>query len=66
MIFSLGDLKVATNSFAKENLIGKGGFGRVYKGNIRHSTVAVKVLNVDTRVYVSPTRKQNYVSLASQ
>lgn len=45
MIFDLQDLKKATNDFAKESLIGKGGFGHVYRKNLRRSAVAVKVLN---------------------
>lgn len=34
----LQDIIQATNNFAEENLIGMGGFGRVYKGQLRHST----------------------------
>ncbi|XP_052117112.1 probable serine/threonine-protein kinase PBL2 isoform X2 [Arachis duranensis] len=30
--FSFNDLKVATKNFRRENLIGEGGFGRVFKG----------------------------------
>lgn len=29
--FDLGEIESATNKFAKENMIGKGGFGEVYK-----------------------------------
>nr|XP_043625744.1 probable serine/threonine-protein kinase PBL28 [Erigeron canadensis] len=34
---SLQSIKLTTNNFATENLIGQGGFGKVYKGVIDHS-----------------------------
>ncbi|KAL9238721.1 hypothetical protein vseg_013105 [Gypsophila vaccaria] len=41
--FTLEDIKKATKSFSQDNVIGEGGFGTVYKGQLRDGTrVAVK------------------------
>lgn len=43
--FSLGELQVATDSFSNKNILGRGGFGKVYKGRLADgSLVAVKRL----------------------
>ncbi|KAJ7954006.1 NSP-interacting kinase-like protein [Quillaja saponaria] len=43
--FHFRELQIATNSFSSKNLIGKGGFGNVYKGYLQDGTVvAVKRL----------------------
>ncbi|KAM0936139.1 putative protein kinase RLK-Pelle-LRR-II family [Dioscorea sansibarensis] len=43
--FSLRELQVATDSFSNKNILGRGGFGKVYKGRLTDgSLVAVKRL----------------------
>lgn len=43
--FTLRDLEVATNQFSKENVLGEGGYGVVYQGQLINGTqVAVKKL----------------------
>ena len=39
--FTLRDLQIATDSFAKENVIGEGGYGVVYKGLLANGTMIV-------------------------
>ncbi|KAL6618984.1 hypothetical protein ACP70R_034123 [Stipagrostis hirtigluma subsp. patula] len=48
-VFTFRQLVEATNSFSPENLLGEGGFGRVYKGYIQDTTevIAVKQLDKD-------------------
>uniref|UniRef100_A0A0D9VJ79 RING-type E3 ubiquitin transferase n=1 Tax=Leersia perrieri TaxID=77586 RepID=A0A0D9VJ79_9ORYZ len=43
--FSSFELEQATRSFAEELKIGEGGFGSVYKGTLRNTTVAIKLLH---------------------
>ncbi|XP_060176918.1 putative serine/threonine-protein kinase isoform X2 [Lycium barbarum] len=47
-VFSYKELKAATHGFRASNIIGEGGFGSVYKGQLQDgSFVAVKVLSVE-------------------
>ncbi|RZS20683.1 hypothetical protein BHM03_00053236 [Ensete ventricosum] len=46
--FAFRDLAIATQNFKEANLIGEGGFGRVYKGRLDSGqVVAIKQLNRD-------------------
>ncbi|KAK9672284.1 hypothetical protein RND81_12G089300 [Saponaria officinalis] len=38
-----------TNGFSSENLVGVGSFGSVFRGTLNGNTVAIKVLNLQTR-----------------
>ncbi|KAJ0545807.1 putative protein kinase RLK-Pelle-CrRLK1L-1 family [Helianthus annuus] len=49
--FTLAEIKAATNDFDDAFVIGKGGFGKVYKGKIdfvETTDVAIKRLNLDS------------------
>ncbi|CAL9146172.1 unnamed protein product [Musa hybrid cultivar] len=43
--FSYLELEQATQNFNNSLMIGKGGFGKVYKGFLRNTTVAIKMLH---------------------
>nr|XP_043639667.1 TMV resistance protein N-like [Erigeron canadensis] len=46
MEISFDDIELATNKFSEENVIGSGGFGKVYRGESeQHGTIAVKWLD---------------------
>lgn len=48
-VFNYSELLVATSDFM--NLIGRGGFGKVYKGDYHGTELAVKVLNEAVVLY---------------
>ena len=50
MVYSLSELAAATNDFGHGGIIGKGGFGVVYQGKIRHCHVAVKRLTEVSKI----------------
>ncbi|KDP39094.1 hypothetical protein JCGZ_00851 [Jatropha curcas] len=46
-IFTYGELNVATKNFNPANLLGEGGFGRVYKGQLEKTNKVVAVKQLD-------------------
>lgn len=38
-------IEVATDFFSESKVIGEGGYGKVYEGNIDHTPVAVKIIH---------------------
>ncbi|KAE8729168.1 putative LRR receptor-like serine/threonine-protein kinase [Hibiscus syriacus] len=63
--FHFKELQVATNNFSSRNLVGKGGFGYVYKGYLQDGTiVAVKRLK-DGNAIRGETQFQTEVELIS-
>ncbi|XP_051135023.1 cold-responsive protein kinase 1-like [Andrographis paniculata] len=48
-LYSYKELRIATNDFSPANKIGEGGFGSVFKGNLRNGEVAaIKVLSAES------------------
>lgn len=46
------ELVVATDNWNPNNILGRGGFGVVYKGDWRHTDVAIKRLKVEVSTYL--------------
>ncbi|KAJ3694583.1 hypothetical protein LUZ60_010063 [Juncus effusus] len=70
--FSVFELKKATDNYSKSLMIGEGGYGIVYRGFLRYTTVAIKVLkcegsqednefNLEVRILTN-TRHPNLIS----
>ncbi|KAG6467572.1 probable serine/threonine-protein kinase PBL23 [Zingiber officinale] len=48
-VFTFRELATATRNFNPENLVGEGGFGRVYKGQLKSSNEIVAVKQLDRK-----------------
>lgn len=59
--FSLLEIETATCNFSDSLKIGEGGYGNVYKGLLRNTTVAIKVLNPDSMQGISEFHHEVYV-----
>ncbi|KAL8223321.1 hypothetical protein R6Q57_018796 [Mikania cordata] len=46
--YTIDEMERATDSFSKNKVIGEGAYGKVYKCNLDHTLVAIKVLSSDT------------------
>ncbi|KAL3026705.1 hypothetical protein AAZX31_03G008200 [Glycine max] len=46
--FSFQEIKEATSNFNPSKKIGEGGYGSIFKGVLRHTEVAIKMLNPDS------------------
>lgn len=45
--YTQDEIRVATEEFSNKNIIGEGGYGKVYSGTLHHTHVAIKVLEHD-------------------
>ncbi|XLT39540.1 hypothetical protein HN873_070832, partial [Arachis hypogaea] len=45
-VFTLKEMEEATCSFSDDNLLGKGGFGKVYRGTLQGQVVAIKKMEL--------------------
>ncbi|KAM7462707.1 hypothetical protein LguiA_030828 [Lonicera macranthoides] len=64
--FSLDDILSATNGFDEAFVIGRGGFGKVYKGFIDNGTVTVAMKRLDPMSKQGPHEFSTEINLLSQ
>ena len=62
MRFSYSDIQIATNDFSRDNLLGEGGYGHVYKGVLRDGQqIAAKVRKEESDKGFSEFHSEVYV-----
>ncbi|KAL6323104.1 hypothetical protein AAG906_027365 [Vitis piasezkii] len=62
--FSFAEIEKATQNFDPSVKIGEGGYGSIYKGCLRHTQVAIKMLHSDS--FQGPTEFQQEVDILSK
>ncbi|GER45247.1 U-box domain-containing protein kinase family protein [Striga asiatica] len=63
-VFSFSEIEEATGSFSEGLKIGEGGYGSIYRGNVRCTQVAVKVLHANSSK--GPLEFQQEVNILSK
>lgn len=58
--FSFKDLKIATNNFSPDRLLGQGGFGLVYKGWVDEETLAPSKRGIGTAVAIKILKPESF------
>ena len=66
MEFLAKELAEATRNYGRASIIGKGGYSTVYKGSLRYSTVAIKVLSQVKGLINSVTTAGTWYTLYKQ
>lgn len=62
MRFSFSEIQLATDDFSKDNLLGEGGYGHVYKGRLKDGQViAAKVRKEESTQGFSEFHSEVYV-----
>lgn len=61
LCINYNELALATDNFAQSNVLGRGGYGIVYKGFWKHTAVAVKRLGVNQKNVASATAEKDRV-----
>lgn len=62
MRFNFSQIQLATNDFSKENLLGEGGYGHVYKGKLKDGQlIAAKVRKEESQQGFAEFHSEVYV-----
>lgn len=62
--FSFQEIEEAASNFSQSLKIGEGGYGSIYRGNLRHTQVAIKMLHPDS--LQGPSEYQQEVNILSK
>lgn len=64
--FKYEELKIATSNWSKMNMLGTGGFGDVFRGEIHGTVIAVKKLSADSKQGISEFEREIQVLSRNQ